>query len=296
MSIFASAIPLLIAIGPIFLATAAIIQWKKRSATFLRNNPLNRDMLRSPGETLRAEVEEINLDITGYLSVLITMPLMLYSMLISIMLFNGASTVGTSVIVFYALVGIVSTGYLAYKIVWHVKHKRNLTLGLEAELSVGQELNELIRDGAWVFHDFPANGFNIDHIVISTQGVLAIETKARSKPTNGAGKSTGWEVIYDGTSLAFPGWTETEPLAQAARQAEWLQQWLSSAIGEPVAVKPILVLPGWFVKLANPKGIFVFNGKKPQVLFQYSQEVLSPTLVNRIVHQIDQRCRNIKPT
>ncbi|MDH2917358.1 MAG: nuclease-related domain-containing protein [Gallionella sp.] len=296
MSIFVNAIPLLIAFGPFFLATAAIVQWKKRSAIFLRNNPLNRDMLRSPGETLRAEVEEVNLDITGYLTVLITMPLLLYSMLVSMMFFNGASTVSTQMIVFYALVGIACIGYLAYKIVGHVKRKRNLTLGLEAELSVGQELNELIRDGAWVFHDFPANGFNIDHVVISTKGVLAIETKARSKPTNGDGKSTGWEVIYDGTSLAFPGWTESEPLAQAARQAEWLQQWLNSALGESVAVKPILVLPGWFVKLANPKGIFVFNGKKPQVLFQYSQEVLSPTLVSRIVHQIDQRCRNIKPT
>ena len=212
------------------------------------------------------------------------------------MIFNGVSSVSTGIIIFYILIGIICVIYFAYKITGVIRQKRKLTIGHEAEMAVGQELNELMRDGAWVFHDFPADEFNIDHIVVSTKGVLAIETKGRSKPTDGNGKSTAWEVIYDGMSLAFPGWTETEPIAQAERQAKWLQRWLTSAVGEPVTVKPILVLPGWFVKLANPKGIFVFNGKKPQVLFQYGQDVLSPTLINRIVHQIDQRCRNIKPT
>ena len=217
--ILASAIPLLIAFGPLFITIAAIAYWKKSSAIFSRNNPLNKDLLRSPGETLRAEIEEINFDLNGHLTLLVTMPLLLYSILVTLMLFNGTSSISTKIIILYALIVIASVVYFAYQIIGSIKRKRKLTLGHESELAVGQELNELIRDGAWVFHDFHADGFNIDHIVISAKGVLAIETKARSKPTNGKGKSTAWEVSYDGTSLSFPGWTETEPIAQAERQA-----------------------------------------------------------------------------
>jgi len=60
--------------------------------------------------------------------------------------------------------------------------------GYDAELSVGQELNQLMRQGAVVFHDLPADGFNIDHVLISALGVFAIETKEYTKPKPGGTK------------------------------------------------------------------------------------------------------------
>jgi hypothetical protein len=41
----------------------------------------------------------------------------------------------------------------------------NLRAGYDAELAVGQELDKLMREGAWVFHDVPGENFNIDHVV-----------------------------------------------------------------------------------------------------------------------------------
>lgn len=297
MSIFIGAIPLLLAFGPLVVIIIGIHLWKKRSVAFRKNNPLNKDLLRSPGETLRIEIEELNLDLMSHLTTVITMPLLLYSTLLSIQLWGDKDSIGVGMIVFYVLAGLVAIGFVAHKLVNTLKRRRKLTIGLEAEIAVGQALNELMREGAYVFHDLPADGFNIDHVVVSAKGVLAIETKGRTKPVDGTGKTSGWNVSYDGTTLAFPGWTETAPLEQATRQAKWLQEWLSSAVGEAINTKPVLVLPRWFVKREeNAKGMFVFNGKNPQMLLQYGQDVLTPTLIGRIVHQLDQRCRNIKPT
>lgn len=296
MSILFTLIPSLLAFGPLFLLGLFISYWKKRSATFRKNNPLSRDLFRSPGETIRAEIDEMELDIAGYLTLTTAIPLLLYSTALTIKIVNSEAGLGAGTIIFYTLLGIAAIVYFSFKLITLMKRKRLLTIGFEAELAVGQELNKLVRSGAWVFHDFPADGFNIDHIVVSPKGVLAVETKGRSKPANESGKSTAWDVTYNGTTLAFPGWSETEPLAQAMRQASWLQSWLSSAVGESISAKPILVLPGWYVKRTVQNGIWVCNGSNPQTLIQYGQDVLSPTLIDRIVHQLDQRCRNIKPT
>lgn len=37
-----------------------------------------------------------------------------------------------------------------------------MRVGLDAEMAVGQELDQLMRDGAVVYHDVPGEAFNID--------------------------------------------------------------------------------------------------------------------------------------
>ena len=51
--------------------------------------------------------------------------------------------------------------------------------------------------GFHVYHDFPAEGFNIDHIVVGAKGVFAVETKTRSKRTT-ANRREDATVEYDG--------------------------------------------------------------------------------------------------
>lgn len=289
-------LPPALTVIPIFLVLIGISHWKKKSAIFRKKNPLTQDLLRGPGETIRNEIEDINLDFTAYLTIITTIPLLLYSTLLTMQLINGQPT-KFGIAVIYILMGVIVLGFCVFKMLKIVKRKRNLTLGFEAELAVGQELNELARDGARVFHDIPADGFNIDHVVVSPKGIFAIETKGRSKPVHENGKAAGWKVEHDGTTLKFPGWQETEPFKQADRQAAWLQNWLTKATGDSVSAKPVLMLPGWYVSGPVTDRVLVLNGKNTQKFFtQNGEDILSPTLIARIAHQLDQRCRNIKPT
>ena len=97
--------------------------------------------------------------------------------------------------------------------------------------------------------------------------------------------------------MKFPSWTEVEPLKQSKKNSAWLQKWLTSAIGESVHVTPVLALPGWFVEKPKPGIVRVYNGKFPQFLTKiYVGPVLSDTLIQRIAHQLEQRCRDVEPT
>lgn len=170
-----------------------------------------------------------------------------------------------------------------------------LKAGYDAELAVGQELDQLMRQGAATFHDIPADNFNIDHAVISSAGVFAIETKGFTKPKQGRGKADAM-VVFDGKVLKFPTWITKEPLEQAERQAAWLAKWLTSAIGSPVRVVPVVALPGWFVERTGRGDVRVFSGKElAGLLKSRGAQALEAQDVQRIAHQVEQRCRTVAP-
>ncbi|MEW6054930.1 MAG: nuclease-related domain-containing protein [Nitrospirota bacterium] len=198
-------------------------------------------------------------------------------------------------VLFGLILGISLVFFLRY--IYKLFQKRNDTLlGLEAELAVGQELNQLMLHGYRVYHDFSFDEYNIDHIVVGPNGVFAIETKGKAKPDTGGGSKDA-TIIYNGKVLEFPdGFQTGEPLAQAKRQASSLSKWLSSAIGETITVKPALAYPGWFIKQTTPD-VFLFLYGKAQHYQRALRmnEKINPATIQRIEHQLEQKCRNVKP-
>lgn len=184
-------------------------------------------------------------------------------------------------------------------ILWLFKVARafgNYRLGFRGERAVGEELNQLLREGCHVFHDVPMEPYgNIDHVVVAPSGVFAVETKTRRKRKAPAGRKEH-EIIYDGKTLDYPHCKDSYGLEQAQQQADRLRNLLSKAVGEPVPVSAILTFPGWFVtsrvntptlKVVNPKQIkgVVMNGRNAPLNSQFLQ---------RIVHQMDQKCRDVE--
>lgn len=150
-------------------------------------------------------------------------------------------------------------------------------------------------DGRYIYHDFPADKFNIDHVIVGKEGVLAVETKGRSKKMTGRRKEDVL-ITYDGKQLKFPSHTEKKPLEEAKDHARWLSKWLSSATGESVQVTPVLTIPGWFIKRTSLDGISVLNpGEFRKFLGTKNQTTLPDAQIKRIIHQLDQRCRDVEP-
>ena len=287
MKFLETLIPIFLMLIPMALVSAYIVLSKKKLVSF-RKNPINMDLLRSPGESLREQIEDKKLDIDTYLTMIPVLPLVLY-----------ISYLQSSKSIFYSLVlccsGVICILIATYKLQKLIKIKTKLSLGYDAELSIGQELNTLMRDGYYVFHDIPAENYNIDHVVVGATGVFAVETKGRSKPIKKDGTSE-FKVKYDGKQLSFPNWVETKPLEQAKRQANSLQKWLSSAVGEAVEVKPILAIPGWYIERSGSQGIIVINGKNPlNILEQSNGNKLNEKLISQVAYQLDRRCRTVKP-
>lgn len=271
---------------------AAIVLFKRKKR--LKRTPLTSKLLRAPGETLRreieAQVEKFDDSWLRWLALFVAPVLVLLSLA---QFQNGKIP--------YWQIGLISLLVL-FCCVWFVRSiyrylnkTIQLRLGLDAEIAVGQELNQLMRQGCHVYHDFPAEEFNIDHVVVGPGGVFAVETKGRSKPDKGRGTLDA-KVIYDGEALRFPDWHENQPLLQAKRQAVWLSKWLTSATGEQINARPVLALPGWFVERTKAGDVIVIHGKRPYVLAKPGNNgKMADELIQRISHQLEQRCRDVEP-
>lgn len=147
-----------------------------------------------------------------------------------------------------AAVAMFAYGLRGY--IRHVNRRDRARDGLLAERVAGMQLNRLVADGCTVMHDLPAEGFNIDHVVIAPRGVYAVETKSFRKPRGRKGESadTRHHVRFDGQTLLFPDFNTSAPVAQAQRQGRWLQRHLRERLGMDIPVIPAVALPGWFVE------------------------------------------------
>jgi hypothetical protein len=285
---------LVVVMGPPLVATSFMLR-RKRLAREQRRSPLTAELLRTPGHALRERLDDARVDLAFDIMQLTVIPAFVLAAMQAASLASGLHW---PMWLFVAL-GAAWLVYAAIQV--RALHRRGAEMdqwriGLDAELAVGQELDQLMRDGAVVFHDFPTEHFNVDHVVIAPQGVFAVETKGYTKPNRGGGADDA-KVVYDGKTLAFPTWSSNKPLQQAERQAAWLAKWLSSATGEPVQVTPALALPGWYVERKGRGDVLVFSGRelRNHLLRARTAQPIAPEQVQRIVHQVEQRCRNVPP-
>jgi hypothetical protein len=85
-----------------------------------------------------------------------------------------------------SVVAMPIIAYCAFGFWFTVKQIKRLKLGRDGERAVAEQLDVLKRQGAIIFHDLIGDGFNLDHVVLSSQGVFVVETKTRTKPIKGS--------------------------------------------------------------------------------------------------------------
>src|SRR4030042_6068409 len=152
---------------------------------------------------------------------------------------------------------VVVGGYCIPKFLKLRKRRRDSELGRDGERVVGQALEELRQEGYSVFHDVVGKDFNVDHVIVSQRGIFAIETKTyRKREGNPKVTFDGQKILVDGKSI------DRNPLDQATRNANWLEQPLLAGPGKGFAVRPVIVFPDWYVD-PGPKGTaaWVLNPK-----------------------------------
>ena len=278
---------------PMLLSLGVLWIWRWVRGLQKERAPVSEKLLRSPGESLHRELE--NLDerlndnliwtffgpgfVTAFL--LVSKPLpqpRSAAVLASVALIIGAAWFTTQV----------------WRIVGLIQRRRNFRLGFAGERAVAEELNQLMIDGCRIFHDVPIEPYgNVDHVIVAPSGIYAVETKARRKRKAPPGKRDH-EVVFDGDILAFPENNDTKALLQAKQQADRLRAFLSKAVGETVSVQAILTFPGWFVTTRSKSEIKVLNPKNIRSAVLAARVVLPESLCNRIIHQLDQKCRDVE--
>jgi hypothetical protein len=274
--------------------TAVLYGWRFYARQQKLRLPFTRDLPESQEQSMATELELINKDLRRHCAFAVWSPLAILAIHLLQSYFGAAEESGVRLLL-SAGGGLFFCVFAIYRATKLLNERTTLRLHYEGMREVGQQLEQLTRDGFHVYHGFPAENFNIDHVVVGSKGVFAVETKTHLKSAHKK-RPEDATVKYDGRTLYFPRGEDYKIIDQAWKQAAWLSEWLGKAIGEPIAARAIVALPGWIVKRTSAEGIPVVNPQQFSSLFKYIKpRPLSNSMITRINHQLVQRCRSPEP-
>lgn len=269
--------------------------WKAVERRYSRESPLTRDLLRPPGHSLQCAIEDLNRDIEEIFMALVLIPVFVFLTHVCQSYFF-AEPESRSRIVSSVIAGVVLVALASWRFLVLYRRRRHFVLGLDGERATAEELNQLMLDGCRVFHDVPITYGNIDHVVVHQSGVYLVNSKLLGKQKSIPG---GSEVTVDNERavIRFPDRRVPIPVKRFETEERWLSEHLSKSTGQSIKVEAMLALPGWFVKERIGKGpVYVFNPKNPQKFFVHQRRALSPQVVQQVAHQLEQLCRDVKPS
>lgn len=241
-----------------------------------RYSPFTEPSLRSPGYSLSKQLEDLHDELFVPFALVALVPVVSYFAV------KDLETGIAKILVIVVFAGMFVLAIKKIMSLW--KKTRNIRLGLDGEVYTGQELNYLMRKGAWVYHDIPYKYGNIDHVVVSQGGVFVIETKSCRKPQSKLGGRDA-KVTVKNDCLKFPHYSTSSPITQAKRHASYLEKELKDKLKEDIPVFPVIALPGWYVDLQDEgkkHGYFVMNPKRGAALMKFVQQ-------NRIVLGVQEK-------
>lgn len=256
--------------------------------------PFTQHLLRPPGESLRLRIDELSEKLMTDILILL-----ICSMVVGFGVWSlFKSALGGGIILAISLPPFL---IFARRLWRRSCLLRDYNLGFLGERAVGEELNTLLAEGWKVFHDveFDENPgqktFNVDHVVVGPGGLFAIETKTRSKRVIKPRDNSPNIVVFDGTALEYPWGREDYGIREARDRSQHLSQWLTKSLQTVCAFKPILALPGWFVKRTGKSDLHVVSGRELSQVFAglNKRPVMDPVTVRAICALLDQKCRDV---
>jgi len=248
--------------------------------------PFSDKILRSPGYSLQSQIQQLNDKYQDWVAILFFGPMLITATLLAL---NPKSITWWPL----GIVDAVIFGLCFWRLTfWHKKlcaHR----LGFSGERLVATYLDELRDDGYKVFHDYPLERSNVDHVVVGPTGVFAIETKTRTKRSGPNGDSD-YKVAFDGQQLVFPKWKDGDSPEQAKRQAEMLSDALHRRLGHRIDVAPVLAVPGWYVTEKVKTNLRVLNPKLIPAMIRSAEDSLSKDEIRNISNLLDEKCRDME--
>jgi hypothetical protein len=191
------------------------------------------------------------------------------------------------------MVSVIALVVVAFTILRARRLRRlaaSLRLGRDGERQVGAMLEELRGNGCTVIHDVACDGFNLDHVVLSTRGLFCIETKTLSKLPSAP------KARYDGQRLFLPGIGDySHALAQAQRNAETLGRLCRDLTGRSYPVRPVVTFPGWFIEGPEQPwkpAVWAMNPKVVCAMIRGAPEKISSDDVRALIHHLRQHIAN----
>lgn len=249
-------------------------------------SPLKDSPLRNPGQSLDAQIDDLRLDMLQ--------PFLVATMFVVLSVLEWFRWYRNDPPhpKLYSCIALAGILYAVIQTRRHLARLRALKLGRDGEKAVGQYLEQVREGDARVFHDLVGDDFNLDHVLVTTKGIFAIETKTWSKPIRGEAN-----ITYDGEHLWANGQKrDRDPIKQAIAQARWLRDLIKEGTGKTFSIRPVVVFPGWYVhpdatSAAKSKGVWLLNPKVLPDFVSAERALMTPEDVKLVSYHLGRAVR-----
>lgn len=289
-------LPYMLAFGASLLPLIPYLLWFYWRRSVSRARPRPDKQLSGPGDLQRQQIADFEWSIAVATIWLVAIPVAAIAVILAPKLVGGSFVNQLDQLTMAGL-SLLLLFFPLFSLIAKCRERATCRLRLEAQLTVGREINLLLREGFQVFHDVPAGSGNVNHVVVGLSGVFAVESLGRPVPQLGRGIVDA-KVIYDGENLFFPpnNARDSEAIKQSRRQAIAMERRLNDLLGRSVQVRPALALPGWFVEKKRPDDLILLYGQANHYArILRGPTVLSPELLGEIVGYLDGLCRGVDP-
>ncbi len=143
----------------------------------------------------------------------------------------------------------------------------------DANIAVGHQLQCLISGYGRVYHDVPTTAGVIDHVIVSQNGIYAVNVIARRRTRNGKVRLRENQLLFipSGAKLSIVGIK-----AKTTR----LERDFGNLLGHAVRVRSVIAVPGWQVTgqseghlVVNENNLPMLSGWKDQADYLMNEDV-----------------------
>ncbi len=164
--------------------------------------------------------------------------------------------------------------FAAYQLTVTILAWRQLKFLRDANIAIGHQLQWISSGHGRVFHDVPVDDSVVDHVMVGTAGVYAINVVARRAPRSG-------EIRLSGDEVQFRPGRKPYDISDIDAATAALAHELSKQIGQNIRVRSVIAVPGWDVSaqsgsehlLVNERNLPMLRGWKDQADYLMNEDV-----------------------
>lgn len=155
-------------------------------------------------------------------------------------------------------------------------NRSHLELLRDANLAIGHQLQRIAAGVGRVYHEVETTAGVIDHLVVGTNGVYAVNVFAESPVRNG-------HVALDNNTLRFEPTGRTQSIVATAKCTAALEREFRRLLDHRVRVRSVIATPGWDVNeqageehlVVNERSLPMLCGWKDQADYLMNEDLES---------------------
>jgi Nuclease-related domain len=255
-----------------------------------KRSPLKDKPLRYAGQSIDNQIDDKRFD--AITRIMMTLMLVVATV-VAWFAYNNPSSLQLATLTVLLLAFTIIYGLASlFFVIRAFREINRLVMARDGEKIVAEGLQELIKQGATVLNDVQGGKFNIDHVIVSRNGIYLIETKTFSKPAKKEAK-----ISFDNERVFADGFLiDRNPIQQAKALAKWLQDLLVQSTGIKFAIRPVVLFPGWFIEpMKRGQDVWILNPKALPTFISNEPVLLKDTDVHLVAFHLSRYVRTFTP-